>query len=200
MRLYHWCLKIDKTNAKAMIEGFIKNNIRIHQSIWCAVMNRKFPMLITLNKLRTKFPMSRIGEALNSDNFEIPHKYVARLDSEYFIRNEMKLWEKICTNGLFDVWDPYAPYKRFEDAKSAPSNFRIQLLRLFEINEEFQDEEIRMVNDRIDHLIPHHREVSIKGPVIQDEEFSNIKNKLKESLEGFQIKHYYLSKYYVPPK
>jgi hypothetical protein len=53
------CFKIDKTNAKAMIAGFIKNSRLIHQAIYCDVVKKPFPMLITLNRRPTKFEMSK---------------------------------------------------------------------------------------------------------------------------------------------
>ena len=34
------CFKIDKTNAKAMIAGFIKNSRLIHQAIYCDVVKK----------------------------------------------------------------------------------------------------------------------------------------------------------------
>ncbi len=37
MRLDKQCFKIDKTNAKAMIDGHYKNGRCVHQAIWCAV-------------------------------------------------------------------------------------------------------------------------------------------------------------------
>ena len=96
------CFKIDKTNAKAMINGYLRNGVLIRQAIWCAVKDAPFPMLITLNRTRTKFQMSRIGENLLSDDYIIPYKYIADVDpdDEYFIRNDPRLWATVCNNGL----------------------------------------------------------------------------------------------------
>jgi len=178
------CFKIDKTNAKAMIEGFIKNNRLIHQAIYCDVVKKPFPMLITLNRGPTKFEMSRIGLALDPESFSIPYSYVAFLKEEYFIKNEMSLWEEICKNGLFDVWVPDAPYKRFQDCNSDPSKFRIILLRIYEINEEFSKDDIRSVSDRIDHISSHNLMVTIKKAVISDGEFLEIKDLLERSISS----------------
>jgi hypothetical protein len=184
-----WCFKIDRTNAKAMISGFVNNNRRMHQAIWCDVMRKPFPMLITLNRSITRFPMSRIGYNLSSETYHIPLKYIAIMDSEYHIRNDMKLWEKICTNGLFDVWDPYAPYTRFSESKSDEKQYRIQLLRIYEIEEEFHHSDIRHVNNRIDHIRKENRAVTLKAPVIHDEEFGGIRSLLVGSIAAFMAPH-----------
>lgn len=179
------CFKIDRTNAKAMIEGFIKNNKVIHQTVYCDVVKKPFPMLITLNKRPTKFEMSEIGLALDPESFSTPYNYVAFLEEEYFIKNEMLLWEEICKNGLFDVWVASAPHKRFEECNSDPSKFRILLLRIYEIREEFSRGVIKSVSDRIDHISSHNLMVTIKRPIITDREFAGIKDLLERSIAGF---------------
>ncbi|MFH1718889.1 MAG: hypothetical protein ABIF19_16155 [Planctomycetota bacterium] len=183
------CFKIDKTNAKAMIDGYLKNGALIRQAIWCAVKDALFPMLITLNRTRTKFRMSSIGESLRSDDYLIPYKYVADLDSEYPIKNDHRLWETVCSNGLFDVWVPDAPYERFADAKSDRAKFRIQLIRVWQIREEFAEDEIIHASDRIDHLNSScDRMVTPIKPVICDGEFERIKALLISSVKDFGTK------------
>jgi hypothetical protein len=188
--------KIDKANAMAMISGYVNNNEKTHQAIWCDVIRKPFPMLITLNRTTTKFPMSRVGNSLNTDNYSIPLKYIAIFDSEYSIRNDMKLWEKICTNGLFDIWDPYAPYRRFAESKADEKQYRIQIIRVWEIENQFYDSDIRHASDRIDHISKENRTVSLKSPVINDEEFKNIKMLLAESIAPFRTQNFYFSRKY----
>ena len=184
------CLKIDKTNAKAMIDGYLKDGALNRQAIWCAVKDARFPMLITLNRTRTRFRMSLIGESLLSDDYSIPYKYVADLDpdNEYFIKNDPELWKTVCDNGLFDVWVPDAPYKRFEDAKSDRRKFRIQLIRVWQIKEEFTEDEIIPANPWIDHLKSCNRVVTPDKPVITDDEFKKIKSSLISSVKDFRTK------------
>jgi hypothetical protein len=123
--------------------------------------------------------------ALDPESFLIPYKYVAFLEEEYFIKNEMPLWEEICKNGLFDVWVPDAPSRRFKECKSNPSNFRILLLKIHEIDEEFHKNEIASVSDRIDHIIGPNLRVTLKKPVVEYREFQEIKDLLETSIGKF---------------
>src|SRR5665648_829149 len=93
------CFKIDKPNAKALILGFDKNGKSIHQSIYCDVKKRHFPMLITYNKSPSRFPLSKIGYDLNDDNRQLKMKYIVDFVGEYFIQNKIELWNIICING-----------------------------------------------------------------------------------------------------
>lgn len=179
------CFKIDRPNAMAMISGFFKNGKLHRQSIWLDVTTKPFPMLISLNRRPTRFQLSELGRHLDPEEFSIPYRYIAILNSEYHIKNDMQLWEGICSNGLFDIWDPISPYRRFAESKSDPFRFRIQLLRIHEINEEFQPNQIVPVSDRVDHLIASRRTITIKGPVIPDQEFFSIKVLLEKSVGGF---------------
>jgi hypothetical protein len=132
--------------------------------------------------------MSSVGERLLSDDYSIPYKYVATLDSEYFIRNDMKLWDVLCHNGLFDVWTPNAPYMRFEDSSSPRSKYRIQLIRIWQIKEEFRQDEIEHASDRIDHLLSCNNPVTPDKPVINNEDFRNIKLSLIDSVQEFRTR------------
>jgi hypothetical protein len=191
MQLNETCFKIDKPNAYAMISGFQKNGKRYRQSIWLAVKDwltakdRGSSPLLTFNRTPTRFELSRIGEEIEADDVEIPFKYIAELDREYFVRNDITLWETVCSNGLFDIWNPEAPYKRFAQSKSDPAKFRIQLLRIYEINYEFNNNDIRHVSSRVDKLKSSNQEVSKIGPVISNEEFRNLKELLENSITRY---------------
>ena len=181
------CFKIDRPNAFAMINGFYKNGRLNRQSIWCDVAVKPFPMLISLNRSPTRFKVSKLYWRQNPEEFSIPYTYIAALVSEYFIKNDIRLWQIICSNGLFDIWDPISPYSRFAECKSDPLSYRIQLLRIFEINEEFDEIDIIPANSRIDHIMTTKRTITIKQAVIPDEEFLRIKSLLKESVLEFLI-------------
>jgi hypothetical protein len=181
------CFKIDKANAKAMIEGFYKEDKLIHQCIYCLARNKPFPLLITIEKSPTRFELSNIGKTLDADYFTMHYKYVAVLEKEYFIKNNPDTWEKICNNGLFDIWYPIAPFTRFNEAKTDPNQFRLALLRIYEINEEFSSEEIDQRGARFHILNRNDLKVTTKKPVINDEEFERIKKLLEESLKDNNI-------------
>jgi hypothetical protein len=194
MQLNKTCLKIDKPNAKAMIVGYCKDGKLNQQSIWLAVKDwltakdRVSPSLLTFNRSPTRFELSQIGEETDAEDVKISFKYIAELDREYFVRNDITLWETVCSNGLFDIWNPEAPYKRFDQAKSDRARFRIQLLRIYEIDHEFNNNDIRHASSRIDKLKSLTQEVEIIGPVIPNEEFHNIKELLEDSIGPYWIK------------
>jgi len=185
MRLQESCFKIDRVNAKAMIHGFRKGGQHYRTAIWLSVRDGRFPALITLQRSRTPFQPSRIGRAMDPDNYVIPLKYIATLDSQYFVRNEMPLWEELCSNGLFDVWEPTEPYRRFAEARSNPAKYRIQLLRIYEIDHEFKPTDVKPASTRIDKLVPYDREVELTRAVIDDVDFSRIKALLQESTRPY---------------
>lgn len=180
------CFKIDKPNAKALILGFDKNGKSIHQSIYCGVKKRHFPMLITYNKSPSRFPLSKFGNGLNNDNRQLKIKYIVDFVEEYFIQNKIELWNIICNNGLFDIWLPEAPYKLFNDSKSNASKYRIVLLRIFEIEEEFYESDIIHTSARIDQIKEKSKlEVTIKRPIIEDLTFTKTKNLLENSINSY---------------
>jgi len=186
MEIDRICFKLDKPNAKALIEGFLKDGKVIRQAIYCLVREKKLPMLITLNRTKTKFPLSRIGEKLNDDITPIKYKYVANIVQEYFIENKIELWTEICNNDLFDIWEPIAPYNRFKQAKTDPSKFRIGLIRIYEIEEEFLKSDISFVSDISDSIKDMSKQhVTIKKPLIDDITFNKIKESLEETLKKF---------------
>lgn len=183
------CFKIEKENAQAMIAGFNKDGKIVHQSVYCRVLNQ-FPnyRLITLNKHTSKFPLSSIGKNLNSQYFAIEHKYVVEIKKQYNIENvwdNVHFWNDVCTNGLFDIWEPIAPVMRFEGSVKNPKNFNIALLRIYEIENKFYDYEVESVSDRVDNLVTDNKYVSIKKPIIDDNEFKNIENKFENILLKF---------------
>jgi len=185
MLLETTCFKIDRPNAMAMVRGFTKNGEIRRQSIWLAVRELHFPALLTLQRTATRFKISELGRMMDPDNFTMPLKYAATLVSEYFIKNDMTLWEAICSNGLFDIWDPSAPYNRFDGAESKPTDFRIQLLRIYEIDHEFNLDDIRHATDRVDQLISPTREVGIIAPLISDPEFASLRDLLERSVASY---------------
>ena len=182
MQLNRTCLKVDKPNAKAMVRGYRRKGRLCRTSIWLAVKDGKFPALLTTNRAPTRFKVSDTGEAMDAEKFDMPLKYIADLDWEYFVQNKMSLWEDLCSNSLFDIWRPSEPFRRFYEAKSDPSQFRIQLLRIYEIDHAFRKRDIKHASSRIDWLDCPTRTVKILRPVISDKQFSALKKRLERSV------------------
>ena len=187
MQLSKVCLKVDKPNAKAMVIGYRRNRRICRTSIWLAVRDRAFPALLTTNRSPTRFQVSDVGRAMDAEKFDMPLKYIADLDSQYFVRNEIALWEEVCSNGLFDIWRPEAPYLRFDESQSQSRQFRIQLLRIYEIDREFDKEDIEYASTRIDRLVSTTREVEILQPVISDYWFKPLKKRLERSVARYRL-------------
>ncbi len=194
--LNEYCLKLDKLNAFAMINGYENAGEHIYQAIYCAKGPKTFPMLITLAKTKSPYKPSAIADSLDYGTFSVAHKYVAILDSEYFIENSHEFWGKACSNSLFDIWAPESPYKFFTESKKDPLQHRILLLRVFEIEEAFLPEEVRPKTTYYDQILRENREVVINRPVIEDEEFDRIKLTLKKiTNENSKQEHKSISSY-----
>ena len=191
--------KINRLNAMAMTRGCKKGKDDIiHQSIYCSTRPRRFPRLITLNKKliedNKKLQEEQINPNIDLESCErfardYKYNYIAAIDSEHFINNEEKLWGKICTNGLFDIWLPKAPLKVFQKSKSKKSQFRILLLRIYEIEKGFTTNDIKKRNPWTDEIIPADEnglEVKIIKPVINDDKFAKIKGLLEESIKDYR--------------
>ena len=191
IELHQVCFKIDKANAKAMIEGVTTDDgSLIRQSIWLDVKSKHFPMLVSTNKSPSRFNrlLSASGISLQPEDYEPRLKYVADLDSEYFVRNEMGLWDILCKNGLFNIWTPEAPYLRFAQAKVDSDKFRICLLRLYEIDREFVADDVIPVTNRIDHLKSTRKKVITIRPMISESDFGRLRNLLIHSVTPFLSK------------
>ena len=177
------CFKIEKVNAKAMITGYEKEGERTYQSIYCATRGRYFPRLITLNKRPTRFKLSAIGRTLESEYWPLTeYKHIALLEKEYSIKNDLDFWKRICNNGLFDIWEPIAPYSKFSESNMSEDSYRILLLRVYEIENGFNELEIEARGTRNHTITRNNLNVIIKKPVIEDEKFKEIKNLLEESI------------------
>ncbi len=140
-------LKVERQTAKAMIEGFVKGSNRYYVSIYTAHSKawsiqhefRRDPKLIDNNisaKPNKIYPLSQIGMQLDAEKYEIPKQYIAVLDRVFHIKNEIKLWEELCTAGIYDIWEPEAPYNSLKDKKDP----RILVLRTFQIDHDFSGE------------------------------------------------------------
>lgn len=194
-----YTLKVEKENAEAMIEGFWKDGDKYYVTIFTAHKHAKSmendfrlrPKLLTVKKgkPRAEYPLSSIGRRLQSSNYIHSVKYLAVLDTIYYIENHIKIWNVLCSNGIFDIWEPRAPFNSLE-GKKVPM---ILLLRIFEIDTDLSDEIIP--GQYFDSIKP--REVKIVKPIIPANEndpfsrdyygkyyFEDIVNLLEEAVSG----------------
>lgn len=186
--LHDTTFKIDAHNAKAMIEGYDFNGKRHKQAIYC-FSKVNFPdKLLTLDSNVTKFQylLSDIGRSLNAEEWKIDYKYVARLIKKYSISNKLNFWEELCSTPLFCIWQPRAPFERFNDSKEPVSNFSIILLRIYEIDRIFKNNELKS-GRRFHKILSEHKEVYLKKPILSDEEFSEIYNSLEDICQKYHF-------------
>ena len=80
------CFKIDKPNAFAMINGYLRNGKLNKQAIWCDVKQKPFPMLLTLKRSKTPYKINEHDKDQIPERLNILYSYIVTLDSEYFIK------------------------------------------------------------------------------------------------------------------
>jgi hypothetical protein len=138
-------LKVEKENFKAMIEGFWKNGRHYFVTIFTghkravSIQNRfaDLPKLVTTKKgnPRPEYPLSEIGKSLGIEEYNPPARYIAVLDRIFHIKNDIGIWDELCQDGIFDIWQPVAPFNSLE-GKQDPT---ILILRIFDVNKDFSD-------------------------------------------------------------
>jgi len=201
-------LKIEPENAWGMIEGFKKNETYYFTSIYTAHKKAKsiqrdfknFPKVITLSKKRREDynikPHIVHQPIVNKFKRNFKNRYVAVLDRIFYITNKRSIWEKLCNNGIFDIWDPTAPENslRDKDSRIEKENPRILLLRVFEVDHDFSDE-IIIANAFIDHvrqcklnfirpIIPQNKNDKLSSVFKGTDYFDDITKKIQESLDS----------------
>ncbi len=168
------CFKMDKPNYTMLTTG--------GQAIWCDVVNKPFPMLLTIqqNPVNTDFPLSIKGRNLDTDTRPKSYKFIAELVETYFIRNDINLWRAICSTNLFGIWEPQAPFNRFANCKAKTYQYRIVLLRVSEINETCLNSSIYKVNNMLNRIDDDFdTDITIKERVIDDVSFYALKSQLE---------------------
>jgi hypothetical protein len=169
-------LKVERQNAKAMIEGFYKNSNLYYSTIFTAHKRsislkydfKTYPKLIEnfINSMpRKQYPLSQIGKDLKSERYEIRKKYIAHVDRIFHIKNSINIWKDLCNSGIFDIWMPEAPYNSLKSKKDP----MILLLRVFEIDYDFVNDMNNISN--YFSFVPQ-RQVQIIKPIIPSDKES----------------------------
>lgn len=177
-------LKVERENALAMIQGFEKGGrtyhvaiFTAHQDAWSLKKNfRHVPKLITPKRSppRAEFPLSALGNRLPLWRYHHKLRYAAVLDHIFHVRNDAGMWEELCSNGVFDIWDPEAPYNSLA-GKQDPM---ILLLRVHELDREVRID-LGMGADKVLDLY-----ASIVGPVVTDHAFAEITEKVEKAVRS----------------
>ncbi len=204
LEISNQCFKVDKPNYIAMTAGIylkdenIITNVgfpsenKVRQAIWCNINNFGYPKLIVCQKeVNERQPLNRRFTWLDNGLPTLPYSHIAFLDHEYFIGenwDNRKMWSEICTNGLFNIWKPIAPRNRF-DVDVHFSFYRIQLLRVYKIEENFNVDKILLGSYSNAHIknVDTKISVNIIEPVIPDDKFLKIKNLLELTLNKFGL-------------
>jgi len=182
------CFKVERENAKAMVEGFNKAGKRHHLSIYCSTNKSLFydKRLLLTNKgpLRKEYPLSEIGEQLDAWDYEPEYKYVVSCIDVFEIKNVMTLWNRLCSNDVFDIWKPEAPFNRFDLPHITQSlRYYIKLIRLYELDEPVSIDRVKLKKDdgswiRHPRILRPFPKINIKNPIISNDEIQEIKNRL----------------------
>jgi hypothetical protein len=192
-------LKVERENAKAMIEGYYKDNVKYYVSMFVALKEawslkgnfRENPKLITTQRTERdpKYPLSIWGENMNAQYYDIPATYLAILDRIFHIDNNKEVWEILCNNGVFDIWKPIAPWNRLNSRKAEPRYPMILLIRIFNIDYDFSKE---LIEETHSHAVKQ-RIVNIMTPVIPNPEFAQITEKISDSIKSYikNVEHVY---------
>ncbi len=175
---------IDQWNAKALVEGFEKNEIIIHQSIYCKPIDfpNRFYLLLTDKQI---YELSPLGKKLNADTFYLKDPYIVIIDTDYKILNNNNLetfWKEACSNDLFDIWDPInGPLKHMKKN----NRYVVSLLRIYKINKSFMEQRDYTSGSETgkhrDFKIPINLENIIIKPILSQYEFDSIKEKLENT-------------------
>jgi hypothetical protein len=136
-------LKVEKENAWGMIEGFKFENKRQFITIFTSHTNawslkgdfRRNPKILSLSKNhRPEYITNNIIVDYSIvKNYQPNLKYIAVLDRIFHIESNLKLWETLCNNGIFNIWDPRAPLRSLD----GKTDQMILLMRIFEIDYNF---------------------------------------------------------------
>lgn len=186
------------------------------------------PKLITIAKgINNNHPPSVLGDCIldgigYTDHDGTPQEYIDNYNGKYVAKlercfditqNNIETWNKFCTNGLFNIWNPAAPYNRLNSVKEPyrhqvdafkydlstkeydVSNekwknihyqlkgAKILLLRIYELNEKNFYRTNEIKINRSEFDSIEPRRVLLDNPVIDDFEFKCMYEEILDTLE-----------------
>ncbi|HHW00192.1 MAG TPA: DEAD/DEAH box helicase family protein [Clostridiaceae bacterium] len=107
-------------------------------------------------------------------------EFVARIDQQFKVRIIPELFKRLYEEGLFTIWSPEAPLKYFEGCEEG----YLVVFRIFKLNKAVQESLLEKGRKGRNYLFRLSEEVNVEidYPVIQENEFSIMKNNLIEIL------------------
>lgn len=145
------------------------------------------------------------------------YNHIAFIDKVYYIKKDytgqIDLWKELCSNGIFDQWKWCAPFNRYSPITKLPNkeplaNYNchlvhnskelfeeyfendpiILLLRVYKISEIFSVAN-NIKNSRNSCINPetYCSKIHITDPVIPDDDFIKIRDKLEDTLTKFDM-------------
>ena len=178
-----FALRDEIVNVFAMTYGHINSKMP-YQFILCKKKpfkrDRKGPYLLDCKKSKNIFKLSRIGEEYlkSIKDKELKLNYIAYVEDqiEINLKDDISVIDRICEEGYFQVWNPYAPKEYFKGLDKG----YIILFRVYEIEEEVNSELLNKGRSGRNFYYGLEEKVDfkIKKPVIKDKEYFKLKNSL----------------------
>ena len=176
-------LRDEKVNIFAMTQGGINSKMP-HQIMLCKKQpfkeNRKGPFILDTKKSSTNFQLSNIGKTyldkIEKQKYNL--KFIAFVEDQIKININEEVFYKLCNKVFFQIWNLEGPVKYF----SGHSEGYIILFRVYEIEEEIDESLLNKGRSGRNYYyaLTEKADCKLKQPVLSDEEYLDIKNKLKE--------------------
>lgn len=151
--------------------------------------NRLGPYLLDCKKSNSIFKISKIGKIYEKriEKVALPLKYVAFIDSQIKIKITDSIFETLCCEKFFNLWNKEAPLKFFRD-KGNTEGYLI-IFRIFEIDREISEVSLKKGRKgrNFYYKLKEPEEIKFFKPIISNFEFSLEKEKLINLLKKMDI-------------
>ena len=176
-----FALRDEKINIFAMTYGNINSKMP-YQIMLCKKepfkKNRMGPFILDTKKSSTNFQLSSIGSSYLKDieNKNYMPKFIAFVDEQIKININKDLFDKICKNGFFQIWNPEGPMKYFEGKQEG----YIILFRVYELENPIDENLLEKGRKGRNYYYGLSKDVvyKIKKPVLEDDKYLSIKQQL----------------------
>lgn len=182
-----FALRDEKINIFAMTYGKINSKMP-YQIMLCKKEpfneNRMGPFILDTKKSSTNFQLSSIGCSYLNDieNKEYMLKFIAFVDEQIKININKDLFNKICKNGFFQIWNPEGPMKYFQGKQEG----YIILFRVYELEKPIDENLIEKgrLGRHYYYRLTDKVSYKIKRAVLEDDEYLFIKQELIRTINN----------------